>query len=129
MSAEFNFSLYKRKESGNWQTQFRNKSRATVIRKSTGTSNKAEALKIVYKWLEEGFPQEKTKCHKPIMDIFTIASLIQEIKIAPLNENDALEILEILKNRGLFAKQEAQEKALDTLLVQSMLKKKWHMVR
>ncbi|GAB6392240.1 MAG: tyrosine-type recombinase/integrase [Treponematales bacterium] len=69
-----------------------------VSGKSTGTSNKDEALLIIGKWLENGVPSGAT--HKPARRVFGLASILAAIRNTEIGPDEAAAIVSELRARG-----------------------------
>jgi integrase len=71
--------------------------------KSTGESNKENALLIVSDWLKNGIPSAHNKERRPAIETFTSRKIITTIKSAELTPKDAMQIVKSLQERGLIS--------------------------
>jgi integrase len=71
--------------------------------KSTGKTNRDEALIVVYGWLNQGIPEgRRTSGPRRVQEVFSISRIVNGIKSASLDENDVKKILGALSERGFL---------------------------
>ena len=68
--------------------------------RSTRTGNRDEAAAIVGRWLAEGIPTKDRV--KPVKEAADFSSVLKFLKTGDIDETEALEIAQALKNRGLL---------------------------
>ncbi|GHU97970.1 hypothetical protein FACS189483_05310 [Spirochaetia bacterium] len=74
---------------------------------STGKTSRDDALLVVYKWMEDGIPQKRSKVEnstfaRPLSLELTTAQVLSELKKSDLTGQDVLKIEKILKEKGLI---------------------------
>jgi len=69
--------------------------------RSTGTRDRDEALLVIAKWLESGIPTGRVREPRTLEVAAGIESVMREIKKTELNSDDALRIVQTLKERKL----------------------------
>jgi len=69
--------------------------------RSTGTISRDEALLIVAEWLKFGTPTGKAQIPRTLETAAGIESILKIIRRADLNSDDALRIIQVLKDREL----------------------------
>jgi len=69
--------------------------------RSTGKATEDEALLVVSKWLSEGIPSRKEGQARPLESVSGLAGILKAIKKTDLDGNDAMKIVNTLKERGL----------------------------
>ena len=93
------FYLYQR-PSGVWYAEFMNPhTGARLASKSTGSSNRDDAALIAAGWVRNGLPTPG-KARK-LESLLAVDAILRSVKEAPLNQADALRIVEALRSRGL----------------------------
>jgi len=70
--------------------------------KSTGTTNRDEALLKIAEWLKSGIPSGRAREPRPIEEIAGIETVMKAMRRAGLNADDALRIVSTLKGMGLI---------------------------
>jgi integrase len=70
--------------------------------RSTGTKNRDEALLKVAEWLKTGIPTGRIRRLRPLEVAAGIESILKSIRKADINADDALRIVQALKDRGLI---------------------------
>ncbi len=117
---EFYIYLRKSKKKKVFYVQFLNpKTGKPMSGKSTGQTDRENAVYIAKKWLKEGIPSGKTKNKRCTREIFKTDELINQLRNAKLLEEDVSKILEILKSRNLIA--EAKQNKESTNLIRFLL--------
>jgi len=69
--------------------------------RSTGTKKRDEALLIIADWLKTGIPTGRIKKPRSIEAAASIEAILKIIRRAELNTDDALRIIQVLKDREL----------------------------
>ena len=70
--------------------------------RSTGTKNRDEALLVVAKWLESGIPTGRVRKPRTLEAATGIENILRAIRRTDLNSDDALRIVQALKERELI---------------------------
>ena len=70
--------------------------------RSTGTKNRDEALLKIAEWLKSGIPTGRVRKPRTIEAAVRIENILRGIRKADLNSDDALRIVQALKERGLI---------------------------
>ena len=70
--------------------------------RSTGTTTEDEALLVVAKWLEQGIPVGRERKPRAIEAVMRLDAVLQAVRTADLNGDDAMRIVNALKDRGLI---------------------------
>jgi len=70
--------------------------------RSTGTKNRDEALLIIAEWLKHGIPTGKVRKPRTLEIAAGIENIMKAIRRAELNSDDALRIVQLLKDRNLI---------------------------
>jgi hypothetical protein len=70
--------------------------------RSTGTRNRDEAMLIIAEWLKSGIPTGRIRKPRTLEAAAGIENIIKTIKKADLNSNDALRIVQALRDRELI---------------------------
>ena len=70
--------------------------------RSTGTKNRDEALLIIAEWLRHGIPTGRSKKQRTLEAAAGIEVTLKVIKRAELNSDDAMRIVQSLKDRNLI---------------------------
>ena len=70
--------------------------------RSTGTKNRDEALLVIAKWLEAGIPTGRVRKPRPLEAAAGIENVLRAIRKTDLNSDDALRIVQAVKDRGLI---------------------------
>jgi hypothetical protein len=99
-SSVFQFSIYKRSDSKNWQVQFRDTS-GHLIQRGTGTPNKLKAYQIAADWQANGLPTREPSILRPLVDAFTVENALEAARKSPLTPQEAVRIVDILRDRSL----------------------------
>jgi hypothetical protein len=99
-SSIFQFSIYKRSDSKNWQVQFRDASNHLIPR-GTGTPNKLKAYQLAADWQANGLPTTEPTIVRQLADVFNAEAIIEAIRKALLTPEEARKIVDILKERKL----------------------------
>lgn len=71
--------------------------------RSTGTKNRDEAMLIIAKWLETGIPTGRIRKPRPIETAIGIENILRAIRKTDINSDDALRIVQALKERELIS--------------------------
>ena len=69
--------------------------------RSTGTKSRDEALLIIAEWLKSGIPTGKAQKPRTLEAAAEIETILKIIRRAELNSDDALRIIQVLKDREL----------------------------
>jgi integrase len=75
---------------------------AKLTAKSTGTKNRDEALLKIADWLKSGVPTGRVRKPRPLEAAAGIENILKAIRRTELNSDDALRIVQTLKDRGLI---------------------------
>jgi len=94
------FYLYPRK-SGIYYAELLDQEGSRVICRSTRSKNRDEAASIVGRWLTEGVPNKSRV--KPVKNTADFKTVMCFLKTGDINEDEALEIVQALKSRGLLS--------------------------
>jgi len=70
--------------------------------RSTGTIDRDEALLAVSKWLESGIPTGRVRKPRPLEAAAGIENILKTIKKSDINSDDALRIIQALKDKELI---------------------------
>ncbi|MCL2444292.1 MAG: integrase, partial [Treponema sp.] len=70
--------------------------------RSTGTKNRDEALLKIAEWLQSGIPTGREKKSRTLEAAANIETILKVIRRTELNSDDALRIVQSLKNSGLI---------------------------
>ena len=70
--------------------------------RSTGTKNRDEALLKIAEWLKSGIPTGRIRKHRPLEVAAGIENILRAIRKTDLNSDDALRIVQSLKDRELI---------------------------
>jgi integrase len=70
--------------------------------RSTGTKNRDEALLIIAEWLKHGIPTGRVRRPRTLEIAAGIENIMKAIRRAELNSDDALRIVQSLKDRNLI---------------------------
>ena len=70
--------------------------------RSTGTKNRDEALLIISEWLKSGIPTGRVRKPRPFEAAVGIENILKAIRRTELNSDDALRIVQALKDRELI---------------------------
>jgi len=70
--------------------------------RSTGTKNRDEALLIISKWLESGIPTGRVRKPRTLEAAAGIENILKAIRRSELNSDDALRIVQALKDKNLI---------------------------
>jgi hypothetical protein len=81
-SSIFQYSIYKRSDSKNWQVQFRDAS-GHLVQRGTGTSNKLKACQVAADWRANGLPAPEPSILRPLADVFSAESTIEAALFFP----------------------------------------------
>jgi integrase len=71
--------------------------------RSTGTTNRDEAMLIIAKWLETGIPTGRVHKLRSLETAAGIENILRAIRKTDLNSDDALRIVRVLKDRELIS--------------------------
>ena len=69
--------------------------------RSTGTKNRDKALLRVAEWLKSGIPTGRTRKPRPLEAVAGIENILKAMRRTKLNSDDALRIVQALKDREL----------------------------
>ena len=75
---------------------------AKLTARSTGTKDRDEALLKIAEWLKSGIPTGRVRKPRPLETAAGIESALRAIRKADLNSDDALRIVQALRDRGLI---------------------------
>jgi integrase len=75
---------------------------AKLTARSTGTKDRDEALLVIAKWLEAGIPTGKARKPRSLETAAGLETMLKTIRRAELNSDDALRIVQALRDRGLI---------------------------
>lgn len=70
--------------------------------RSTGTKDRDEALLVVAKWLESGIPTGRARKPRPLEAAAGIENILKAVKRSELTSDDALRIVQALKDKELI---------------------------
>ena len=70
--------------------------------RSTGTKNRDEALLKVAEWLKSGIPTGRMRKPRALEEAAGIGNVLRSIRRTELNSDDALRIVQALKDRKLI---------------------------
>ncbi|MDR1249039.1 MAG: tyrosine-type recombinase/integrase [Treponema sp.] len=70
--------------------------------RSTGTTTEDEALLVVAEWLKNGVPAGRDRKPRPADTVMALDGILKAVRKTVLNRDDALRIVEALKDRGLL---------------------------
>ena len=70
--------------------------------RSTGKTTEDEALLVVSRWLADGFPSSKGGKARPIETAIGLSEILKAIRKTDLDGNDAMKIVNALKERSLI---------------------------
>jgi integrase len=70
--------------------------------RSTGTKNRDEALLKIAEWLKSGIPTGRMRKPRTLEAATGIENILKAIRRTELNSDDALRIVQVLKDRGLI---------------------------
>jgi integrase len=70
--------------------------------KSTGKTNRDEAMLIVYEWLKNGVPKKHLEQPRPVKEEISLDQAMTALKNTPLTKEDVSKIEKILQNQGLI---------------------------
>jgi hypothetical protein len=73
-----------------------------LVARSTGMRNRDEALLAVAKWLETGIPTGRARKPRTLETAAGIENILRSIRKTDLDSDDALRIVQALKDRGLI---------------------------
>ncbi|GHV75530.1 hypothetical protein AGMMS49942_03510 [Spirochaetia bacterium] len=98
------FYLYPRKTTGVIYAEILDpETGERIASRSTGTSNRDEAVLKVGQWLREGIPTRRQKARRTVATIGGIKSILESIEKTPdLDTEAALQIAKALKDRNLL---------------------------
>ena len=97
------FYLYPRKSGIFYAEIIDPETQARAFYKSTRSKNRDEAAAIVGRWLAEGVPIIKDRVKKPLKEALNFQTMMKFLKNSDINEEQAFEIAQLLKKRGLLA--------------------------
>jgi integrase len=69
--------------------------------RSTGKTTEDEALLVVAEWLKHGVPTGRKRKPRPMDVVFGLDGILKAIRKTDLNDDDAMRIINALKDRGL----------------------------
>jgi hypothetical protein len=69
--------------------------------RSTGTTDRDEAMLKVAAWLQTGIPTGRKRKPRPLEIVTSLDGIIKSIRKIELNADDALRIVAVLKERNL----------------------------
>ena len=70
--------------------------------RSTGETNKIKAQVVAETWLANGLPTGRMRKVRPVAEVAGIETVLKSIRKTELNSDDALRIVDTLKNMGLI---------------------------
>jgi hypothetical protein len=70
--------------------------------RSTGTQNRDEAILKIADWMKNGIPTGKQRKPRPVELVAEIGSILRAIRKAELLSEDAMRIVNALKDMGLL---------------------------
>ncbi|MDZ7793592.1 MAG: tyrosine-type recombinase/integrase [Spirochaetia bacterium] len=95
------YSIYKRKNRPNYYAQILNSNTGQYLPpKSTGKTEKSEALLVVADWLKNGLPDGPTR--RRIGEAVDVDTILYHVRKAELTTGDAQRIVDALQSRGLI---------------------------
>jgi len=96
----FQWSMYRR--NGIYYAQIKNEQTGKYLSgRSTGKTNKQDAVIVVAGWLRDGIPEPGEPTRKSTHTVTAIDTVLNAIRTADLTIHDTERILEALKTRGL----------------------------
>jgi len=96
----FQWSMYRR--SGIYYVQLKNgRTGKYMSARSTGKTNKQDALLVVAEWLRTGIPAVGSGTKRDAVTFLSTDSILQSIRNTDLTTHDAARIVDALKDRGL----------------------------
>jgi integrase len=75
---------------------------AKLTARSTGTAIRDEALLTIAEWLKNGVPTGRKRHPRPVETAIDIENILRAVRKADIVNEDALRIVNILKDRGLL---------------------------
>jgi integrase len=69
--------------------------------RSTGTTDRDEAILKISEWLRDGVPTGKGRRARSLEDTASLETIIRSVRKAPLTPDDALQIMAVLREREL----------------------------
>ncbi|MCL1814886.1 MAG: tyrosine-type recombinase/integrase [Treponema sp.] len=95
--------FYLHRRSGVWYAQLTDSETGRILTaRSTGTQSRDEAILIVAEWRKNGIPSGRQRKPKPIALAADVESILRAVRKADLFSEDALRIVQTLKDRGLI---------------------------
>jgi len=94
--------FYLHKRNGIYYAEIISNSGVKLTAKSTGTRDRDEAVMIISGWLTNGLPSAKEKSQKTIESKADVLSILNIIKKAELNKDEAMAIVTTLRKRELI---------------------------
>jgi integrase len=79
-----------------------------LVARSTGTTDRDEALLVVAEWLKHGVPVGRERKPRPADAVMELDGILRAVRGADLDGDDALKIIGALKDRGLVSVVAAQ---------------------
>jgi len=98
--ASASYNLYPR--NGTFYARFKDSQGKFSSGINTHQVNKNDALLVVADWMKNGIPTAKSKTTRQVDDVLEAKTILETIKKAPLSEEEALRIVDILKERNLI---------------------------
>ena len=97
------FSLFRRKARGGilYAQLWNEETGHYTTAKSTGRTTRNAAMVVVADWLRDGWPTGPQAKPRPVADAVAASTIMTHLRSAPLTQDDAGRILEILKEREL----------------------------
>jgi integrase len=90
--------------------------------RSTGKNTEDEALLVVAEWLKYGVPSGRKRTPRPVNIAMDLDGILRTIRKADLNEDEALRIVNALRDKGLIGAPAAEE---SPVLFPEFLKEFW----
>jgi integrase len=71
--------------------------------RSTGTKDRDEAIMKVSEWLKDGLPGKNEKVTRSFEDTADLETIMRSVRKASLSPDDAMQIVSVLRERGLIS--------------------------
>ncbi len=92
--------------------------------KSTGATNRDEAMIVAARWMTEGVPTGRRRTARPAAEAFTVEAILRAIKAPAFGDADAALVLAALESRG-FVDKVARRDSPAAVLVADFLRTFW----
>ena len=69
--------------------------------RSTGTTARDEALRVVGQWLKQGIPSGRRRTPRPVETVMTMDGILRALRAIELDKGDAMRIMNVLTEKGL----------------------------